>query len=85
MFIAHISGLDVFARAAEIAADVLKNSDYLALRKDRYSSFDSGDGQKFENGGLSFEQLREIAIANGEPKQISGKQELYERIINMSL
>lgn len=85
MFIAHISGMDVFARAAEIAADVLQNSDYLALRKERYSSFDNGNGQKFENGSLSFDQLRDIAIANGEPKQISGKQELYERIVNMSI
>ncbi len=83
MFIAHISGMDVFARAAMIAADVLENSDYLKLRKERYQSFDSGDGKAFEKGNLNFEQLREIAIKNGEPKQISGKQELYERIVNM--
>jgi xylose isomerase len=83
MFIAHISGMDVFARSAEIAADILEHSDFLSLRKDRYSSFDSGDGAKFEKGELDFNKLREIAIQNGEPKQISGRQELYERIVNM--
>ncbi len=83
MFLAHISGMDVFARAAETAAAILKDSDYLALRKSRYSSFDSGDGAAFESGNLSFKELREIAIKNGEPQQISGQQELYERIINM--
>ena len=85
MFYAHVSGMDVFARAAKVAVDVLENSDYLALKKERYSSFDSGDGAAYEAGDLSFEQLRKIAISTGEPKQISGKQELYERIINMSI
>lgn len=37
----------------------------------------------FEEGKLSLEDLREYAIAHGEPKQTSGKQELYEAMINM--
>jgi len=52
------------------------------MRKERYASFDSGNGAKFENGELTLEQMREIALKDGEPKQISGKQELYESIIN---
>lgn len=83
MFIAHISGMDNFARAAEIAIDILENSEYKSLRKERYSSFDQGAGERFEMGDLSFEALRELALENGEPEQISGKQELYERIINL--
>jgi len=83
MFIAHISGMDNFARAAEIASDIIENSEYKPLRKERYSSFDDGAGARFESGELSFEDLRSLAIENGEPKQISGKQELYERIVNM--
>ncbi|WP_235298414.1 xylose isomerase [Portibacter marinus] len=83
MFIAHISGMDNFARAALIAENILKNSDYKSLRKKRYSSYDSGVGERFENGEIGFEELRDFAIQNGEPDQISGQQELYERIINM--
>ncbi|MEL4307741.1 xylose isomerase [Joostella sp. CR20] len=80
-FIAHISGMDAFARGLICADHILQNTDYKKLRKQRYESFDSGNGAKFENKELSLEQLSEIARANGEPKQISGKQELFEQIL----
>ncbi len=82
IFIAHISGMDTFARALIIADNVLNNSDYLKMRKERYSSYDNGAGADFEKGKLSLEDLRKYAEKNGEPKQISGKQELYETIIS---
>ncbi|MFW5656693.1 MAG: xylose isomerase [Bacteroidota bacterium] len=82
MFIAHISGMDAFARALLVANAVLTDSDLPKMKKERYASFDSGDGKAFEEGKLTLEDLREIAIKNGEPKQISGKQELYETILN---
>lgn len=83
LFIAHISGMDTFARALIIADRILKDSDYLKIRKSRYSSFDKAEGARFENGKLTLEDLRKIAIRNGEPKKISGKQELLEQLINM--
>jgi xylose isomerase len=83
LFIAHISGMDAFARGLLIAADILENSDYRKLRKERYASFDAGDGKAFEDGKLTLEDLRNIAHKSGEPRQISGKQELYEAIVNM--
>jgi xylose isomerase len=82
IFIAHIGGMDAFARALIIAADILEKSDYRKWRKERYASFDSGEGKAFEDGKLTLEDLRKIALRDGEPKQISGKQELYEMIIN---
>jgi xylose isomerase len=82
LFIAHIAGMDVFARALLITEKILNESDYTKLRTERYSSFDSGKGKEFEQGKLKFEDLREIALKSGEPKQISGKQELYEQIIS---
>ena len=85
LFISHISGMDVFARSLLIANEVLENSDYKALREKRYSSFDEGKGKEFEDGKLSLEDLKELAVANGEPEQISGKQELFESIINNSI
>ena len=60
----------------------MEHSDYKKMRAERYASFDQGDGRKFEEGKLLLEDLRTIALASGEPKQISGKQELYEMIIN---
>ncbi len=82
IFIAHISGMDIFARALVIADKILNESDYLKLRTNRYASFDSGKGKNFEEGQLTLEQMYAIAKEVGEPKQTSGKQELLEQLIN---
>jgi xylose isomerase len=82
LFLAHIGGMDAFARGLIIADQILSHSPYKKFRKDRYASFDSGKGKDFEEGKLSLEDLRNFAFANGEPKQISGKQEWLENIIN---
>jgi xylose isomerase len=83
LFIAHISAMDAFSRSLIIADDIMEKSPYLKMRKDRYASFDSGIGRDFEEGKLSLEDLRNLALKNGEPAIASGKQELYEAIINM--
>jgi xylose isomerase len=85
IFIAHVSGMDTFARALVIADKILKDSDYLKLRKKRYESFDKGAGNDFEKGKLTLEKLRDLAHDIGEPETRSGKQELYEQLINMYL
>lgn len=82
IFIAHISSMDTLARGLIIADQILRESNLLKLRRQRYASFDSGDGARYEKGELGLEELRDLAIKRGEPKQISGKQELYESIIN---
>ena len=83
IFIAHIAGMDAMARALECAANVLEKSPYKKMLADRYASFDSGKGKEFEEGKLTLEQLAEIGREVNEPAQTSGKQELYEAIINM--
>ena len=85
LFIAHVSGMDTFARSLIIADKVLKESDYLKMKKNRYGSFDKGAGKDYEKGKLTIEKLREIASKNGEPAVRSGKQELLEQMINMYL
>lgn len=80
-FIAHIAGMDVFARGLICASEILEHSNYKKLRKERYASYDNGKGAEFEKGSLSLEDLSKLAGENGEPKQISGKQELFEQII----
>ena len=82
LFIAHISSMDTLARGLLIANDILENSDYLSLRKQRYRSYDSGEGKRFENGELGLEDLENLAKLSGEPKQVSGKQEKFEYLIN---
>jgi len=82
IFLAHIGSMDAFARAMVIADDILQNSAYKKMKKDRYASFDQGLGKDFEEGKLTLENLREFAIKNGEPNQMSGKQEMLENLIN---
>ncbi|MDE5794672.1 MAG: xylose isomerase [Muribaculaceae bacterium] len=83
IFIAHIAGMDAMARALECAANVLEKSPYKKMLADRYASFDAGKGKEFEDGKLTLEQLAEIGREVNEPALTSGKQELYEAIINM--
>jgi xylose isomerase len=82
IFYAHIGGMDLFARALLAADAILQKSEYPQLRQARYASFDSGKGKAFEDGQLSLEDLRNFAIANGEPAHTSGRQEYLENLIN---
>lgn len=83
IFIAHISGMDAMARALETAAAILEESPLPAMKKERYASFDQGKGKEFEEGKLTLEDIVAYAKQNGEPKQTSGQQELYERIVSL--
>ena len=82
LFYAHIGGMDTFARALIIADNILNKSDYKKIRTERYASFDSGKGKEFEGGKLTLEDLRNLAVENGEPKTISGRQEYMENLVN---
>ncbi|UII78759.1 xylose isomerase [Flagellimonas sp. CMM7] len=82
IFIAHIGGADTFARGLMVADSVINNSNYEKLLGKRYASFTSGKGLDFVRGKLSLTDLYDVAKLGGEPKQISGKQELFENIIN---
>ena len=75
--------MDAMARALESAAAVLEESPYKEMIKERYASFDGGKGKEFEDGKLSLEDVVAYAKTQGEPKQTSGKQELYEAIVAM--
>jgi len=82
LFHAHIGGMDTFAHGLIIADNILQKSNFRELREGRYTSFDSGEGKKFEEGKLSLEDLRNHAIKVGEPELKSGKQELLENLFN---
>ena len=81
IFIAHISGMDACARALLNAVEIMEKSPIPSMLKERYASFDSGIGKDFEEGKLTLEQVYEYGKKVGEPKQTSGKQELYETIV----
>ncbi|MBD2756314.1 xylose isomerase [Spirosoma validum] len=82
LFVAHIGGMDAFARSFIVADAILQDSDYLKFRQERYATFDNGQGKAFEDGKLTLEDLRNYTFENGEPQLRSGKQEWLESIIN---
>jgi xylose isomerase len=83
LFIAHIAGMDVLARGLITADKIRGDSDYKKMREQRYSSFASGKGAEYVQGKLTLEDLREHALEHGEPEMRSGKQELFEQLINL--
>ncbi|QXP62797.1 MULTISPECIES: xylose isomerase [unclassified Polaribacter] len=85
VFHAHIGGADTFARALITADKIMTSSSYNSLREKRYSSFDAGKGKDFEAGKLELKDLYNIAQENGELTLQSGKQELFENIINQHI
>jgi xylose isomerase len=82
LFIAHINGMDAFARALVVTDKVLNESPYRQMRADRYAGFRSGDGASFAAGKMTLEELAAIGAEGGELPLVSGKQELYESLIN---
>ncbi|MBT4400814.1 MAG: xylose isomerase, partial [Bacteroidetes bacterium] len=82
IFIAHIAGMDTFARALLIADKLLNEKRIMDFRNNRYQSFNTGNGLAFENGDLNLNELAALAHQYGEPELQSGKQELIESIIN---
>lgn len=85
LFLAHIGGMDAFARGLEVAARLLNDSPLPAMKKARYRSFTEGDGLRFSKGQLDLAALASLASQNENLPLISGKQELIENIINQYL
>ena len=84
LFVAHIGGMDTFAVGLEIAQRIINDGKLPAFVKKRYSSFNTGDGAKFDKGEMTFAQLAKIGTATDYSKTgiTSGKQEYLENILN---
>ncbi|OOX19358.1 xylose isomerase [Xanthomonas citri pv. bilvae] len=84
LFLAHIGGMDAFARGLEVANALLTASPLEQWRAERYASFDGGAGADFAAGKTTLADLAKHAAGNA-PQQISGRQEAYENLINQYL
>lgn len=81
-FIAHIGGMDSFARGLLIADKLISDGQLSTIKQARYASFEKGLGAEFELGKLDLTDLRNHADSIGFPDKESGRQELVENIIN---
>ena len=82
LFIAHIGGMDIFARGLEKAVQLIEDGRIPSMVKERYSSFESGNGKAFAEGKLTLDQVASLAKPYEQVAKTSGKQELYENILN---
>jgi xylose isomerase len=83
LFYAHIAGMDAFARGLKAAAAIRQDGRLGDFLKQRYSSWDSGIGQRVEKGKIGFADLEAYALKMGEVKtNRSGRQEFLENLLN---
>ena len=83
LFHAHIGGMDAFAQGLKTAAKIRQDGVLKNFVKDRYSSWDSGIGQKIESGDANFEDLEKYVLEKGDASaNVSGRQEMLENVLN---
>ena len=85
LFLAHIGGMDAFARGLEVAHALLTESPWETWRKERYASFDSGAGQRLRAGRLDLADLHALAAEAGRAGAEQRQQERYENLLNQYL
>ena len=82
LFYAHIGAMDTFARGLKNAVKMIEGGKFEAGIKARYGGWDEGIGKKIESGQAGFEELEAYTLENGEPDLKSGRQELFENLLN---
>ena len=82
LFIGHIGAMDAFARGLQVAEKLQRDGVLKDFIKQRYASYDDGLGQQIERGRTNFRELEKYVLKHGEPRQISGKQEMLENLLN---
>ncbi|MEZ0536423.1 xylose isomerase [Caldicellulosiruptoraceae bacterium PP1] len=82
LFIAHIAGMDAFAKGFKIAHKLVKDGVLDKFIEERYASYKEGIGLDIVSGKADFKKLEEYALNLGKITNKSGKQELLEAILN---
>lgn len=82
LFHAHIGAMDTFARGLKNAAKLLADEALSKPLAQRYGGWDTGIGQRIEQGKMTLKELEEHALDNDQPKVPSGRQEMLENILN---
>ena len=79
---AHVGGVDLCARAFLTAAKLIEDGKYDALLKERYSGWDTPEGQAMLSGKLSLSEIALKAEREAiQPQPRSGKQEQIENLL----
>ena len=82
VFLSYIAGMDTFAHGLKVAAALLEDSVLEDFKAKRYASYQEGIGKDILEGNVGFKELEAFALENGVTKNISGRQEMLESILN---
>lgn len=82
LFIAHIAGMDTFAKGLKIASKMIKDGKMDQFVANRYASYTSGIGQEIVSGKVGFKELEKYAMEHDQIKNSSGRQEMLEAMLN---
>ena len=86
LFYAQIGGMDCFARGLRIAAAMRQDARLQTMQNERYASWDNGIGAEIEAGKHDFKSLEAVMLEKGDiGGNRSGRQELFENVINTYL
>ncbi len=82
LFLGYIVGMDTFAKGLLIANKLITEGTLEEFVAKRYSSYNTGIGQKIVEGTVGFDDLTEYALNNKNLKNESAKQEWLESVVN---
>ena len=82
LLIAHISGIDTFARSLLAAAKMKEDGFIDNILKEKYQSFESDLGKAIKEGSTDFEKLTDHALANDKIENKSYHVEYLKQRIN---
>ena len=82
LVVAHLSGMDTFARGLLVADRLIADGALSAPLAARYAPWQAAVGGRIRDGKASLEELATWAEQHGEPALVSGRQETLERLLN---
>jgi xylose isomerase len=82
LFHAHIAGMDTFAKGLKIAHKIIEDGKMDKLVEERYASYTTGIGKEIVSGKVGFKELEKYAMEHDQIKNVSGRQEMLESMLN---
>ena len=86
LLLGHIGGIDACAEALVAAAAMIEDGKFDALRAERYAGWNEPEAQAMLKQGATLEAIaKRVADEKIDPKPRSGRQELFENLVNRYL
>lgn len=82
LVLAHIAGMDTFARGLKGAAKIKEDKFFDKILEDRYASYQEGIGKLIVDGSESLESLTDYALKNQNIQNKSNRLELLKSRLN---